>query len=72
MLAESKSRISNRFLQTDCRFAKEAIEIWQRECRSRCGAKEKTEVYFKYLDWEESEKEIALFTMFRCSGNQNP
>lgn len=64
MLTEAKSKISQRFLQTDSRFGKEAINIWQRECRSRCAKKEKTEVYFRYLDWKESEKEIALFTMY--------
>ena len=72
MLAESESKISQRFLQTDCRFGKEAIDIWQRECRSRCGKKEKNEAYFKYLNWKESEKEIALFTMYAYSDFKIP
>jgi len=64
MLAESKSRISSRFLQTDCRFGIEAIDIWKRECRSRCAKKEKTEAYHKYLDWKPIENEVALFSLY--------
>lgn len=72
MLAESESKISQRFLQTDCRFGKEAIEIWQRESRSRCAKKEKDEAYFRYLDWNKSENEIALFTYYAYADFEIP
>lgn len=64
MLVESKSKISSRFLQTDCRFGTEAIDIWKRECRSRCAKKEKTEAYYKYLDWKANGNEVALFSLY--------
>jgi len=64
MLPESKSKISQRFLQTDCILGNEAIDIWQRECRSRWTKKEKTEAYFKFINWKESKNEIALFTLY--------
>jgi len=54
----------NRFLQADCRFDNLAIEIWQRECKSRCAKKEKTEAYFNYINWKPTAKEIALFTLY--------
>jgi hypothetical protein len=64
MLAESESKISQRFLQTDCRFGTEAIEIWQSESRSRCSKKEKDDAYLKYIHWKEKHNEIALFTLY--------
>lgn len=62
MLAESKSKIDQRFLTTQCRFGKEAIEIWKGETRLRC--KEQNDSIKKYLNWNETQKEIALFTMY--------
>ena len=64
MLPEQKSKITSRFLQTDCRFGKEAIDIWKRECRSRCAKREKTEAYHKYLNWKPSKSELALFSLY--------
>ena len=64
MLAESESKITQRFLQTNCIFDEEAIEIWQKECRYRCTKKEKNEAYFKYLNWRKDKNEIALFTLY--------
>ena len=64
MLPEKESKISERFLFTNCRFGKEAIEIWQKESKLRCAKREKTKAYFEYLNWKESENEVALFTMY--------
>jgi len=64
MLAESNSKISSRFLQTNCRFGTEAIDIWKTECRSRCARKENTEAYYKYLDWKANGNEVALFSLY--------
>lgn len=64
MLAEEESKISNRFLYVNCRFGKEAIEIWQQETISRFLKKNKNDAYFEYLKWKETHNEIALFTMY--------
>jgi hypothetical protein len=64
MKTESDSKISQRFLQTDCRFGSEAIDIWKRECRSRCAKKEKTDAYHKYLGWKPGKREVALFSLY--------
>lgn len=72
MLKESDSKITQRFLQTDCRFGTEAIDIWKRECRSRCANKEKTKAYDKYLNWSPSELEIALFSLYAYADLEIP
>ena len=72
MLAESESKIEQRFLTTDCKFGKEAIEIWKGETRIRCRDKEKTKSLIKYLNWQESENEIALFTMYAYADFEIP
>ncbi len=64
MLKESDCKVSQRFLQTDCSFGKDAIAIWQRECVSRCAKKDKNKAYFNYLEWKENANEIALFTLY--------
>lgn len=64
MLAEEKSKISNRFLQTDCRFGKGALDIWKKECVVRCAKREKTEAYYNYLNWKAIESEVALFSLY--------
>jgi len=72
MLAESKSKITQRFLQANCRFGQEAIDIWHRECRLRCRKKEKSKAYFTYLNWKESKYEIALFTLYAYADLEMP
>ena len=66
MQTEEECKPQNRFLFTDIIFSDEKIEIWKGECVSRVNSKklEKSEAFNKFVNWEKSDKEIALFTLY--------
>ncbi len=62
MLSEGKSKIENRFLTTECRFSSTAIDIWKQETQIRCKAKDA--YYNNYMNWQQGDNEMALFTYY--------
>lgn len=72
MLPESKTKICERFLQTESRLSKETINIWQQHCKLRCVSREKTPAYYRYLEWKPNNNEIALFTSYAYADLEIP
>lgn len=64
MLVENKSKIVSRFLTAVSRFSQEAIGIWKNESRIRCRGKKIDESFNEFQNWQETESEIGLFTMY--------
>lgn len=74
MQAEKDCPREERYLFTDIRFGTAALNYWREVCRQKMekGLFEKTDLTQKYLDWEASEKEIALFTNYAYADLQVP
>jgi len=66
MLAEKDCPREQRYLFSDIRFGTAALSHWKEVCKQKVqeGLFPKTTLTKKYLDWEASDKEIALFTNY--------
>jgi len=62
MLKESDSLRKNRFLYVICRISLKGIAKSKIECSKRI--KKKDDLYLKYIDWQENNQEVALFTSY--------
>lgn len=66
MRTEAECHPQERFLFTDEAFSPASMSIWQRECQRRVEMQglEKGEAFKRFISWEESSNEIALFTLY--------
>lgn len=72
MQREEQCEPSQRFLFAEEYFSDKAIAIWQSECIKRCEDKEKGNAYEKYVNWEQKENEIAIFTLYAYADIEVP
>ncbi|MFC0773308.1 hypothetical protein [Terrimonas alba] len=64
MRTEEQCKPSERFLFADEYISDKAIAIWKSECVKRCKNKEKSDAYYKYINWKRQANEIAVFTLY--------
>jgi len=64
MLKEEQTEPKERYLLAVASFADRAIKIWKQELVKRRTGKQHDAFYHKYLNWEPTPNEIAIFTMY--------
>lgn len=64
MQSEETCKPSERYLYADAYWSDEVIKIWQQECIKRFVDKEKDHHYFRFINWQRKENEIALYTLY--------
>ena len=66
MRNEADCKPQERFLFTDELFSDESIAIWKGECISRVQSRnlEKGAAYERFINWNKSKNEVALFTLY--------
>jgi hypothetical protein len=66
MKTENDCKPFSRYLLAHEIFSDETIEIWKGECVSRVNANNiaKSAAFYKFVNWNKTEKEIALFTLY--------
>lgn len=74
MQAEKDCPREERYLFTDIRFGTAALNHWKGVCKKQIqkGLFDQTDLTQKYLDWEASDKEVALFTNYAYADLQIP